>query len=347
MKLKIITASKVLIPSLLALLALITMVSARGAARGARGGSVEEANDVVMGDYIGAYQATGTSPIEADAKVVPQGMNHYRVILTAHDDKTPHFSVSFNATAESNTMALAGQGDWKGNVEGGKTLVAESPAGKFDLKFTLRHSPTEGQKPPADAIVLLPYTEGKAPSLDEWTGAAWKAMDDGSMVVTSGDTRTKRKLGDFQMHAEFRIPYEPSNRGQDRGNSGFYIHELYELQVLDSYGLPIGKSECGAVYTSVAPKENACFPPKSWQTYEITFHAARFDSDGKKTNDATITVIQNGVKVQDQTAIPGPTGAARGKPEVASATLRLQDHQHPVRYRNIWYTELKDEAAKP
>lgn len=307
-----------------------------------------------MGDYVGTYQAlpataSAARPLEGDAKVIAQGSGRYRVVLTAHDDKAPRFSVVLTGSAEGDRVVLAGQGsevEWKGKVEGGKTLIAESAAGKFDLKFTVLHSPTEGLKPPSGAIVLLPYTEGKPPSLDEWTGGAWKPIDDGSVMVNGGDTHTKRKLGDFRMHAEFRIPYEPNGRGQDRGNSGFYIDDIYELQVLDLYGLPIANNECGAIYTQIAPKENACFPPKSWQTYDITFHAARVDDSGKKVKNASITVVQNGVKVQDETSISGPTGAARGRPETASGVLRLQDHSHPVRFRNMWFEELKEDATK-
>ena len=339
--------------TLIALLGLIVIFPAWAAARAAG----PEPADKIMGDYIGTYTpsaAAGTSPaqkpIESDAKVVPQGGGRYRVLLTVHQDTTPRLSVVLTGNAEGDSLALTGQGaqtEWKGMVEGGKTLVAESAAGKFDLKFTVRRSPTEGLKPPSDAIVLIPYKEGTAPSFDEWTGGAWKPMDDGSVMANGGDTHTIIKLGDFQMHVEFRIPYEPTGRGQDRGNSGLYIHDIYELQVLDSYGLPIANNECGAIYTQVAPKENACFPPKSWQTYDITFHAARLDDTGKKIKNATITVVQNGVKVQDETSISGPTGAARGRPEVATAVLRLQDHNHPVRFRNMWLVELKDEAAKP
>jgi hypothetical protein len=319
-------SSPLAIFSLIALLTIGATLPAWAAVRPAS----EEPADTIMGDYVGTYQAEQRS-MESDAKVIAQGGGRYRVVLTARDDKVPRFSVVLTGSAESNSVALAGQGsqtEWKGTLEGGKTLIAESTAGKFELKFIVRHSPTEGLKPPSEALVLIPYTEGKPPSLDEWTGGAWKPMDDGSVMVNGGDKHTKRKIGDFRMHAEFRIPFEPNGRGQDRGNSGFYIHDIYELQVLDSYGLPIANNECGAIYTQVAPKENACFPPKSWQTYDITFHAARVDDTGKKIRNATITVIQNGVKVQDETSISGPTGAARGRPEVATAVLRLQDHNH-------------------
>jgi hypothetical protein len=348
-------ASNLLI--VMTVLTLGAMSSASLAQAGVRP-SGEEPADNVMGDYVGPYQAlpatagssVAQSSLESDAKVIAQGGGRYRVVLTVHDDKTPHFSVVLNGTAEGDSVALAGQNsqtEWKGKLDGGKTLVAESAAGKFDLKFTIRRSPTEGMKPPSEAIELIPSAEGKPPSMDEWIGGAWKPMDDGSVMVNGGDTHTKRKFGDFRMHAEFRIPLEPTGRGQDRGNSGFYIHDLYELQVLDSYGLPIAANECGAIYTQVAPKENACFPPKSWQTYDVTFHAARFDDTGKKIKNATITVMQNGVKVQDETSISGPTGAARSRPEVPVAVLRLQDHNHPVRFRNVWLVELKEGASKP
>ncbi len=312
----------------------------------AAGTSGPEPPDNIMGDYLGKYTHQQGS-VESDAKVIALGGGRYRVVLTAHGDRNPRLSVVLTGSAEGDNVALAGQDDWKGKIEGAKTLFAESLLGRFDLKFTVLHSPTEGLKPPSDATVLIPYKEGTAPSFDEWTGGAWKPMDDGSVMVNGGDTRTKRKLGDFQMHVEFRIPYEPSGRGQDRGNSGLYIHDIYELQILDSYGLGTANNDCGAIYTQVAPKVNACFPPKSWQTYDITFHAARLDDTGKKIKNATITVIQNGVKVQDETSISGPTGAARGRPEVAAAVLRLQDHNHPVRFRNMWLVEVKDEAPKP
>ncbi len=343
-----------------AILSLITLLpwGAISPARAAVGQAGGEPADNIMGDYVGAFQAQpGTASssaaqpaLESDAKVIAQGGGRYRVVLTVHDDKTPHFSVVLTGSAEGESVALAGSGsqaEWKGRLEGGKTLVAESAGGKFDLKFTVRHSPTEGLKPPSGAVVLIPYAEGQPPSFDEWTGGAWEPMDDGSVMANGGDTRTRRKFGDFRMHAEFRIPFEPNARGQNRGNSGLYIQDLYELQVLDSYGLSIAANECGAIYTQVAPKENACFPPKSWQTYDITFRAPRFDETGKKLKNATITVLQNGVKVQDETSISGPTGAARGRPEVATAVLRLQDHGHPVRFRNMWLVDLQDNAAKP
>jgi hypothetical protein len=340
------------------LIALLAMGASAPVLAAAGPAATAEPADTIFGDYVGAYQAlqagsaaSSLQPlIQSDAKVIAEGGGRYRAVLTAHDDKVPHFSVVLTGRADSNNVALSGQGPqegWTGRLEGGKTLLAESATGKFYLKFTVRHSPTEGLKPPADAVLLIPFAEGKPPSLEEWTGGAWKPMDDGSVMVAGGDTHTRRKFSDFRMHAEFRIPLEPDGRGQNRGNSGIYILDLYELQILDSFGLPIGSSECGAIYTQVAPKENACFPPKSWQTYDITYHAPRFDDTGKKTRNATITVIQNGVKVQDETSIASPTGAARGRPETATGVLRLQDHSHPVRFRNMWLVELKDDATRP
>ena len=128
----------------------------------------------------------------------------------------------------------------------------------------------------------------------------------------------------------------PNAHGQERGNSGVYLQDRYEIQVLDSYGInPIQKNDCGAVYNQTAPMVNACKPPEQWQTYDITFHAAQFDASGTRTAKAIVSVVQNGQQIQKDTEIDGPTGA--GAPETADpGPIRLQDHHNPVRYRNIW-----------
>src|SRR5439155_5636782 len=106
---------------------------------------------------------------------------------------------------------------------------------------------------------------------------------------------TKQYFTDFQLHVEFKVPYMPDKKGQERGNSGVGLQSHYEIQVLDSYGFKEpGTGDCGAVYSQAAPLVNACRPPLEWQTYDITFHAARFDTDGKKTANARVTVFQNG-----------------------------------------------------
>src|SRR5205823_3099151 len=127
----------------------------------------------------------------------------------------------------------------------------------------------------------------------------------------------------------------PAARGQTRGNSGVYLQDRYEIQILDSFGLDGKANECGAVYTRTAPAVNMCFPPLSWQTYDIDFRAARFDRDGKKTGNAVVTVRHNSITVQDHVDIAGPTG--HGKPETPDpGPISLQNHGNPVAFRNIW-----------
>jgi hypothetical protein len=138
---------------------------------------------------------------------------------------------------------------------------------------------------------------------------------------------------------EFRVPYEPGKGGQGRGNSGVYLQDRYEVQVLDSFGLEPGLGDCGALYQIAAPPPAVCLPPLAWQTFDITFRAPRFDASGRKTENARITVIHNGIKIHDNLELPHTTGGA-APGEVPSGPLRLQDHGNPVRYRNIWVQPL-------
>lgn len=180
-------------------------------------------------------------------------------------------------------------------------------------------------------------------SLDAWESgsggpAAWPVAN-GSMESFGGDIRTKEKYNDFRMHAEWYEPdYSPDVTGQARGNSGVYIQERYELQVLESFGLPPALNGAGAIYLKKAPDVNAATPTRSWQTYDIVFRAARFDSAKKKIADARITVWWNGVLVHNDVPINGSTGA--GRPEdPAPGHLKLQDHGDPgpnPRFRSVW-----------
>ena len=198
-------------------------------------------------------------------------------------------------------------------------------------------SPTLGKKPPADAVVLVAMEAGKAPSLDKWTNKTWEASAEGYIVKGKGDQRTEMKLGDMQLHLEFNIPPgEGGKKAAGGGNSGLYIMDRYEVQILDSHGDAVQDSSCGAIYRKIPPKVNAALPAGQWQTYDITFRAPRFDAQGAKTDPVRITVVLNGVTVHDNVEVPGPTGAASGKKEVAEDPLRLQDHGCPVKFRNVW-----------
>jgi hypothetical protein len=203
------------------------------------------------------------------------------------------------------------------------------------LRKVQRTSPTEGAPPPPGALVLF---DGK--SVDQFVEA--KMTADG---LLEAGALTKVGVGDFHLHLEFRTPYMPAARGQGRGNSGVYIQQRYEVQILDSFGLPGEANECGGVYKQHAPEINMCFPPLAWQTYDIDFTAARWNRSGKKIADARITVLQNGVPVQLHYAISDKTGAGKAEgPEIMP--ILLQNHNNPVRFRNVWI-DLHPPVAKP
>lgn len=171
---------------------------------------------------------------------------------------------------------------------------------------------------------------------------AWKVGADGAMTVSGGNIVTKLLFTNFALHVEFKEPYMPMARGQGRGNSGIGLQYLYEIQVLDSFGKPSpGTGDCGAVYEQAAALVNACRPPRQWQTYDIVFTAAKFDGTGKKIRNARVTVMQNGIIVQNNREILHKTGIAENHEEAdRPGPLMLQDHGNPIQYRNIWILPL-------
>ena len=198
--------------------------------------------------------------------------------------------------------------------------------------------------PPQGAVVLF---DGK--DLSKWQkrggGEPGFKVEDGAMVVKGGDIETRDKFGDFRLHVEF-APNDvgPGPTGQARGNSGVYLQNRYELQVLDSYGIKkMETGDCAGLYGQKPADKNMSKPPGQWQTYDITFRAARFE-DGKKVKPATVTVIWNGEKVHDNVELKGPSGGG-DKESAEPGGIRLQDHGNPVKYRNIWIVPLKDGGA--
>ena len=200
--------------------------------------------------------------------------------------------------------------------------------------------------PPSDATVLF---DGR--DLSAWTGAdgkpaRWK-VDDGYMEVQKGTgaIQTVQGFGDVQLHVEWATPKPPKGADQDRGNSGVFLMGRYEIQVLDSYGnVTYPDGQAGAVFGQYPPLANASRPPGEWQTYDIIFHRPRFGADGSVQRPATVTVLHNGVLVQDGVTLTGPTAYQSRPPYVAhpdKLPIALQDHEHPVRYRNVWVRELE------
>jgi len=197
---------------------------------------------------------------------------------------------------------------------------------------------TLGLKPPGGAVVLIGDSIEAWTRADGTTAADWPVVD-GVATVGKGNIRTREKFGDFQMHLEFNVPYMPDAKGQARGNSGVYLQGIYELQVLDSYGLKPQTNDCGAIYQQIAPSVNACKPPLRWQTYDITFHAARREGD-KVVKKARLTVVQNGLTIIDDKEISPTPGAVGDVKEGEYGPIMLQDHGNAVQYRNMWLKPL-------
>lgn len=199
--------------------------------------------------------------------------------------------------------------------------------------------------PPSDAIILF---DGK--NLDAWSGdsgrkAPW-VVKDGYVEVApgSGSIQTRQAFGDCQLHVEWAEPVPATGEGQERGNSGVYLMGLYEVQVLDSYqNKTYPDGQAGSLFGQYPPLVNSARRPGEWQSYDIIFHGPRFDASGALLSPARVTVLMNGVLVQDNVALTGPTAYQRRPPYVAHPDrlpLALQDHEMRVRYRNIWIRNL-------
>ncbi len=220
-----------------------------------------------------------------------------------------------------------------------------------------RLSPTLGAAPPPGATVLfdgrshLPGGTFDQPSSAD-PGPARQAGPtnlSGAKIAPDGTllagVLTKMPVDAFHMHLEFRTPYMPHARGQGRGNSGVYIQQRYEVQILDSFGLEGLDNECGGLYKQTRPAVNMCLPPLAWQTYDIWFTPPRFAADGKtKLTHALLTVLHNGVAIHWYRPVTAKTGG--GKQEGPQPfPINLQDHGNPVTFRNLWIEHGDGHAA--
>lgn len=294
----------------------------------------------IQGEYTGNVKLDDGKQAKVGVQVIALGDGAFRAVLCRGGlpgdgwDKKRGGDVDAKQTDGILKLKLNG-GQWHATIHDGVIEIADSGGQKLgQLKRVIRKSPTLGQKPPPGAVVLF---DGK--NADEFAGG--RMSEDGFLM--QGMT-SKQKFLDCKLHFEFRLPFMPSARGQGRGNSGCYLQARHEVQILDSFGLPEDDSHCGGIYSVGPPAENMCFPPLSWQTYDIEFTAARYDPQGEKTKNALLTVRHNGVLIQDNVEVPHATTAAPLKEGPTPQGIHFQDHGNPVRFRNIWVVPTKAPA---
>ena len=293
-----------------------------------------------MGQYKGTFYPDGRVKMKATANVVDEGNNRYRLAIQAKSDDPTLEGAFIEIYGDVNDQHVdlhgrAGGYDWRGQIKDGRLSAKGHYGQHFELDWFESKSPNAGMKPPANAVILLPFKEGAKPDLSAWTNTKWKALDNGVMQCARGKgaNRTKQQFSDIKhLHIEFKLPLEPLRRGQGRANSGVYLLDAYEVQILDSFGLIHTSGDCGGLYNVARAKVNASLPPETWQTYDITFRAARLDENRKVKEQPQITVIHNDSEIHNERQIPKSRHRTRGP-------IQLQDHGHDIQFRNIWIVE--------
>lgn len=297
-----------------------------------------DADFLIQGEYSGTYKNKEGQEEKIGVQVIALGKGKFQAV--GYHGGLPgdgwNKENKHTAAGELKDGTLTFKTDKGMGVLKDGTIEILTPDGKpvTKLKRVERKSPTLGAKPPMGAVVLYNGPE------DAKNFKGGKADEDGHLQqgVTS-----KQTFGSHKLHIEFRIPYQPEDRGQGRGNSGLYLQGRYEVQMLDSFGLEGKDNECGGIYSVKAPDLNMALPPLQWQTYDVDYTAAKYGDDGKVASPPRITVRHNGVVIHDKVELPANrnTTAAPVKPGPEPGPVYLQNHGNPLRYRNIWVLETK------
>lgn len=285
----------------------------------------------IQGEYLGEL---GDEGYKVGIQVISLGDKKFQAVTflgglpgsTTYLEKLP---VVEGELMDDGTVTFRGESG-SGTYENGEIVVSVDGTEAGVLEKISRKSKTLGKEPPAGAVVLFDSS-----NTDAWDNAV---MDGKSLAFDpkGRGATSKQTFGSHTLHIEFRLPYMPTARGQGRGNSGLYLQSRYEVQMLDSFGLAGEDNECGGIYSISKPKLNMCYPPLRWQTYDVDFTAANYDSNGKVEKHPRITVRHNGVLIHEDLELPKSTTASPLKPGPEDAPIYLQNHGNPVRYRNIW-----------
>lgn len=311
-------------------------------------GAQADDDDKIMGNYQGAFTSKGWEATPIRAEVVAMSKINWRINLYLGGDDGSEKKFEVPARLSEGTATVDGDVDFRGEHKVRGTLKDGAFVGKLDgrdqdgeftLKRVMLQSPTLGKPVPEGGISLLDGTNIAA----NWVRSPeqWCMQADGSMEVCSSNLVTTQEFGDAEYHIEFMCPFKPNARDQERGNSGVYFMGRYEMQVLDNFGDATADNWCGGIYKKAKPLLNASLPPLTWQTYDVTFIAPKFDASGNKIADAELTVLHNGKLIHDKVKLSGPTPGGVSDVDAPTGPLLLQDHDNPVRYKNIWVKPIK------
>jgi serine/threonine protein kinase len=288
---------------------------------------LQNPNFYLQGEYIGKLEKSHTLA----AQVIAEGNERFTVKFMKGG--LPGAGWDGNYLIETRAVlsedsAVWRADQWQGTITRDQ-LAGQNPDGTFVLYKVGRRSPTEGAKPPAGAVVLF----------DGSDAGNWKSgtLAEGNLLV--GGVKSWRNFTDFLLHIEFREPFAPQARGQARGNSGVYLQDRYEIQILDSFGLNATKLDGGSIFGIAPPTVNVCFPPLAWQTYDIDFRAARFDRASKRVQPAEVTVRHNGFTIHDGAEIPHSTGMGQPEKNTPGPIHLQRQGATVVHFRNVWLVE--------
>jgi hypothetical protein len=282
----------------------------------------------------GEYEGRSGKDSWLGAQVIALGEGKFDAVLfpgglpgAGWDGKT---KITLQGETKDGATKLSSE-KYNGEIKAGRFEGKGDADASFQLKKVERRSPTTGAKPPEGALVLFDGTD-----VAQWENGK---LEEGGLLGVGA--RTKQKFRNYRLHLEFRTPFMPTARGQGRGNSGMYLSDQYECQILDSFGLNGENNECGGIYTIAKPLVNMCLPPLAWQTYDVEVTGAKYDDSGKKIAPAVFTIRQNGVLIHDHLELPKNTPGGGVSDESQPGSLFVQDHGNPVRFRNIWIVEQK------